>query len=77
MDYIREHPTAATVVGLFLVTAVLLAVFDAPFTKALTVTPDGAEVYATDGQRVAFVAAAITAVWYFWPDIWAYVARWL
>lgn len=77
MDYIREHPMAATVVGLFVVVSVLLAVFDAPFTKSLVVTPDGAEVYATDFKRVATVAAAVTAAWYFWPDIWAYVQRWL
>lgn len=77
MDYIREYPMAATLAGLFLVVAILLVTFDAPFTKAITVTPDGAEVYATDFRRVAVVAAGVTAVWYFWPDIWAYVKRWM
>jgi hypothetical protein len=72
MEYVRAHPTAATLISLFLVTAVLLAVFDPPFVRAPALTADGVETHTLDGQRIAAVSAAVTALWYFWPDLWAW-----
>lgn len=74
MDYLKSYPVASTVVILFCVTATLLVLFDAPFIKSATVSVDGVEVYGIDTQKVAVAAAAVTALWYFWPNLSAWVA---
>jgi len=77
MDYIKQYPVLSTVVILFCVTATLLVLFDAPFIKSTTVSVDGVEIYAIDVQKVAMVAAMVTGLWYFWPNISQWIARWL
>jgi hypothetical protein len=40
--------------------------------RAPALTADNVETHTLDGQRVAAVSAAVTALWYFWPDLWAW-----